>query len=121
MAHPGWPPQPEVGQLELAHVLPVHHVGMQVVAAVRDDSFDVLYGQLAVPAAVDVHHERTQPPLVRLEGEVGAVDPTTHPKDGVVLLSSTFALDTVDDAFELASTLGVGKPDVPRRLSKSRQ
>ena len=47
---------PEVRQLEIPELLPIHDVGVKIEVEVSDDPLDVLDRQLGVPTVVEMHH-----------------------------------------------------------------
>src|SRR5688572_31352010 len=83
---------------------------MQVETAMPDDGLDVGHGQFAVPAGVDVHHERPQSPFVDADGKVGAIDATAQAEDAIVFLAAPRFLDRVDDRGPALSSLVVRIP-----------
>ena len=50
----------EEGELEVAHLLPVDHLGVEVQPEFVDQHLDVADRDVGVPAAVDVEHQRAQ-------------------------------------------------------------
>ena len=52
--------------LQIAHLLPLDDVGMQVEVERAHDRFDVAHGRLGVPAAVDMHRQQARRPSLRL-------------------------------------------------------
>jgi len=85
-------------------------VSVQVVIAVLDQCLNVCDGELAVPASVDVDHERAQTPLVNFDREKGAVDAPAQAEDAVVLLARSCYPDLLNDRSPACSAFLVGKP-----------
>ena len=111
-------PRPQVGELQTAHLFPVHHVGEQLDPALLHDLFDVVDGNLAVPAGVDVYGEDAEVSLCHLQRQIARVDAATEPEDAVVLLAGTIVAHLGHDGVEHPFAVGVGVPRALRQLDE---
>ena len=83
----------EERELQILHLLPVDHLGVQVEAEAVDELLDVVHRLLRVPAGVDMEDQRPQPELLLGEvGDVGAVDAAADADDAVVVAALAVAL-----------------------------
>ena len=101
----------EEGQLEIAHLLPIDDLGVEIEPQSIDEALDVADGDIAVPAAVDVEDQRSETEF--LDHEVQherAVEPSGHAEDRVELLALALFLDPGDGAFNLSATTLVRVP-----------
>src|SRR5690606_15061134 len=103
-------PRAQVGQLEIAHLFPVDHMRMKVVAAVAHDALDVRHRQFAVPPCIDMNDEWPQSLVAHLQRKIGAGDATAQADDAVVFASASAGADGGADGRPASSSLLVRKP-----------
>jgi hypothetical protein len=68
--------------------------------------FDIFDGQLGIPAIVDVHGERTEPPLLGRVECIGAVDAAAEANEAVIRTIAAGDLNPFNELLEISIATG---------------
>lgn len=111
--------RPQIGQVEVAHFLPVYDMGVEVELAVANNPFDVCNRQLTVPAGIDMNDKRSKVPFGCSQGQVRTVDAAAQAKNAVVLATPSRSPDLGQKRIESRAAFRAWKPLGPRDRVKA--
>jgi len=98
-------------ELEIAHFLPIDYLSVEIETELIDDHLDIVYGDVGIPAAVYMEHQRAKTELRhRQVQEIGAVQSSAHAHDAIEGLSVARSLDAPHHLPEYRCALFVGVP-----------